>query len=134
MTQSGYSLIELMVVVTIVGIIAAAAAPYYGEAVEQARCDQAIETLRSVWSAQRMHRLEHGVYATSLEKLDDAGLLDRSMKRSDALFAYSMSGSDSTFLVEAKRLGTSWQGSFRISETGDLSGSVEDRGGRRVTP
>ena len=81
-----------------------------------------------------MHRLEHGTYATSLEVLDDAGLLDRSMKRADALFAYDMRGSSDAFLVEARRVESGWEGTFRIDETGKLEGYVQDRGGDRVSP
>lgn len=134
MSQGGYSLMELMVVVTIIGIVAAAAAPQYTRTVEQARCDQAVETLRSLWSAQRLHRLEHGTYAVSIKALDDAGLIDRGIDRADAPFAYTLLGSADTFRIEARRRGTAWTGTFSIDQSAELAGEVEDRGGNRVTP
>ncbi len=134
MRDSGHSLLEVIVVVSIIGVVAAAAAPQYTRTVENAKADQAIETLRSLWGAQRIYRLENGAFADSLKALYAVGLIDRIALKPGGPFTYELTGSNDAFLAEAERTGSQWNGSFTIDEEGTLGGWLQNAGGERVTP
>jgi Tfp pilus assembly protein PilE len=80
---------ELMVVVTIVGVLAAMAMPSYRLAIRQSRADIAAANLRAIWAAERLYWLEYHSYTDKLNKntpstigvvsLVELGLLDSAM-------------------------------------------------------
>ena len=72
----GFSLVEVMVVLTILGILIAMAVPRYTRAIEQSRADIAAANLRAIWSAERLYWLENRVYTADLNRLQTLGLLD----------------------------------------------------------
>src|SRR5438876_476537 len=99
------SLIEVMVVLTMMGVLVAMSAPTYRRAVEQARADIAAANLKAVWSAQRLYWLEHGTFATTLTQLDS--LLDPAVTASTTFYVYSISSAGtSTFSAAATRTGS----------------------------
>lgn len=61
--QKGFTLIELMIVVTIIGILAAIAYPAYQDYVRQSRRADAIQALYSIQLAQEKHRVVNTSYA-----------------------------------------------------------------------
>ena len=68
--NGGFALIELLVVVLIIGILAAVAVPQYQKAVEKARIARVFPLLRSVVMAQDVHYLATGKYSAELDDLD----------------------------------------------------------------
>lgn len=66
-TLSGFSLMELLVVVVIVGILASIAIPSFGNAVERSRCRDAQSTLNIIFQAERIFRLDNNTYGTLAE-------------------------------------------------------------------
>ena len=62
-------LIELLVVVLIIGILAAVALPQYQKAVEKSKSAQAVTMLKSVYQAAEEYYLANGTWPTSFEKL-----------------------------------------------------------------
>lgn len=67
--EKGVTLLEVMVVVVIVGILAAVAIPAYNDYVTRARRSDAFTALETVRAAQEMYRAEKGLYQTALGSL-----------------------------------------------------------------
>jgi prepilin-type N-terminal cleavage/methylation domain-containing protein len=105
---SGFSLLELMIVVSVIGILTAMAAPSYLNAVRQSRADIAGANMRAIWAAERLYWLEYHGYTDKLapQTAPDVGLADMGLLDS-ALFAsgnytYSIASfSDTAFSATA---------------------------------
>ncbi len=74
--RRGFTLVEVMVVLTMIGILTAICAWTFPRAVEQSRADLAAANLRTIWAAQRFYRLKNGVYAGSIDLLRQEDLID----------------------------------------------------------
>ena len=134
--QAGMSFIELVMVVSIIALLTAAAVPNYLVATEQARTDLAGASLRSVWVAQRMHWLETNRYGADLVELKEFKLIEDAFASQNKPFIYGIGDATSTtFIGEADRYGSSdWTGTISINDGGELTGSVTNGEGRSVTP
>ncbi len=69
-TQSGFTLIEIMVVVVILGILAAIAVPNIMSNPEQARETRAEHDIRTIESQLEMYRLDNHRYPTTDQGLE----------------------------------------------------------------
>jgi prepilin-type N-terminal cleavage/methylation domain-containing protein len=78
--SKGFTLVELMIVVIIVGILAAVAIPLYSQSVDRSRATEAVAALGSIRSAMRNYYAEHGTYVnatfTDGAPVSTSGLLD----------------------------------------------------------
>lgn len=77
--ENGFSLIELLMVVAIIGIIAALAIPNLQRARQNAESGSAIQSLRTITSAQHLYYRKSGKYAT-LADLAPEGTIDVSLQ------------------------------------------------------
>jgi type IV pilus assembly protein PilE len=68
--KQAFTLIELLVVVFIIGILAAIALPQYQKAVQKSRAYTAMQNVKALAEANRVHKLVTGQYTTDMNKLD----------------------------------------------------------------
>ena len=62
MKQNGFTLVELMIVITVIGILAAISMPKFQQAADKAKAAEAPQMLRAIAGAQHGHRLVKGEY------------------------------------------------------------------------
>jgi prepilin-type N-terminal cleavage/methylation domain-containing protein len=125
--RRGYSLLEVTVVITLMGVILAMTVPSFQRSVETAKADIAVANLRAIWAAERFYWLEYRAYTGDLAQLTALGLLDPEMTAGTAPYVYSVSASadGSAFTATAARAaGSRWAGSFAIDQTGAVTGKV----------
>ena len=67
---SGFTLVELAVVIVIIGILAAFAVPRFRDAVERSKAGEAFNYLAAVRSSQERYHGRQGTYAGSVTNLD----------------------------------------------------------------
>lgn len=70
-SQNGFSLIELLVVIVIIGIVAAVGTPYFQRAVESAENGNSFSLMRSISTAQMTYYSQHRRYARLKELNSD---------------------------------------------------------------
>lgn len=73
--ERGFTLIEVMIVVTIIGILLAVGLPSYQNSIQKGRRSDAISALLEVANRQEQHMLDRSTYTTDMSELsyDDAG-------------------------------------------------------------
>ena len=68
--NSGFTLVELAVVVVIIGVLAAFAVPRFLASVERSKAAEAFNYLASIHSSQERYHARQGTYAGDLSTLD----------------------------------------------------------------
>ena len=68
--KGGFTLIEVLVVVLIIGILTSIALPQYQRAVAKAKLTEAIQVLKALGDAEQVYYDTYNRYATNLEELD----------------------------------------------------------------
>ena len=145
--KRGISLIETMIVVTIIGILASMGVPRFEQAIEQSRANIAAANLRAIWTAQRAYWLQNNTFAADLATLRAAKLLDQGIvddsggsdsTANGPAYVYKISQNDtSTFQATARRVNAAaCQGTLTIDQDGDGEGSIQITGpdGAIITP
>ncbi len=68
--RRGFTLIEILVAILIVGILTIIAVPQYQKAVEHSRAQEGLLALKTIQQAYDMYYITHGAYATTFAQLD----------------------------------------------------------------
>jgi prepilin-type N-terminal cleavage/methylation domain-containing protein len=134
--RPGFSLMEVMLVLAVVGVLLSLSAPSFRRSVQQSRADIAGANLRAIWTAQRVYWLEYRSYADQLSQLESAGLLDPTIPSATDPYQYEISTvSTDTFEARANRAGSErWSGFFAIDEDGDMWGNISASGEENIVP
>ena len=69
-TRDGFTLIELMIVVVIIGILAAIAVPKFSGASRSAKESEARPILKQLYTLQERYKQKVGTYATDVTELE----------------------------------------------------------------
>ena len=69
-TKSGFTLVELAVVIVIIGILAAFAVPRFRASVERSKAAEAFNYLSAIQAAQERYHAKQGTYASDRTTLD----------------------------------------------------------------
>ncbi len=129
--RAGFSIVELVVVLSVVAAISAAAVPGFRGAVEETRIERGVSDLHSIWLAERLYLLETGKFSGDLDTLAKAGLLSsRLLRAGSSGYEYSVrvrGGLD--LLMVAKRVNSSWKGKLTLDHKGRLRNDLRDTGG-----
>ena len=68
--KSGFTLLELLVVVLIIGILASIALPQYRKAIERSKASQIFPLLKSLGEAGKVYKMTTGKWPSSFDDLD----------------------------------------------------------------
>lgn len=129
-------MIELVIVITIAGILMTFAVPKTSVTVENTQVNQGVAGMRSIWLAQRRYRMEYGGFAPSLKVLVQEGFAQKQILEMEDPFRYKVRAtSNGKLTISAERSSDSgWRGILTLDEMGEVGGSVRDSGGRSVAP
>lgn len=131
-TNSGFTLIELMIVVVIIGILAALAIPRFMSASTKSKTSEAKQVLKQIYVMQRAYRQEYDEYwgngitadATNGDNFMRIGVqIGRT-----ARYSYVMAASANTFMCTATANidDDATADTWTIDQTGTLVNTVDD--------
>lgn len=118
--KKGFTLLELMMVVIIIGILATIGIPQFTKAIDKTKGEEAKAVLGLIKTAQKMYRLDNNSYA----RQSDFDKLYEYMERpSETNFTYTITASDTnTFTARATETKSSAR-YITINEKGEFGGN-----------
>lgn len=125
--QAGFTLIEMMIVVVIIGILAAIAYPNYGEYVKRGNRTEGQALLSDASARQERYFSQNNVYVTDNAKIGDLGLSLRPGNKSPTdkyVFSISKENTDGGYTLTATQ-------QFNDTKCGNLT--LNARGERGIT-
>jgi type IV pilus assembly protein PilE len=136
----GFSIVEIMVVLTLAAVILRMALPSFYRTIEKSKADIAISNLRGLWAAEQFFWIENRTYTNDMSSA--SGLNKYNLLAADVIsnqtqpYQYSIdTSSATTFTIRATRsAGSAFTDYFTIDQTGVVSGSVTLEDGFTIAP
>jgi type IV pilus assembly protein PilE len=119
--EKGVTLLELMIVVVIVGILAAIAIPAYNDYITRSRRSDAFTALETVRAAQEMYRAERGEYRNTAD-FNNGLLAGCSSTMGGANYAISITRPNTTTFTATA--------TAQAKQAGDFTFTVDQNGAR----
>ncbi len=122
--EKGFTLIELMIVIAIIGILAAVAIPSYQNYTKRAKASEAKIMLDAIRTTQETYFAENNLYTTNLTSLGNP-------TANASYYAYSSAGTSvftATATPSATGTAAGLTGVWTLSNAGVLGGSAVTSG------
>ena len=113
----GFTLVELMVVIVIVGILAAVAIPKFLDASQKAKASEFPTQLTAIYTSQLAYNAERGQFVTDFSLLRDSAGVD--IPSSSRWFLYSMTNASATSFTGIASVNTAF-GSCTSADYGTI--------------
>ena len=126
--QKGFSLVELMIVLVIIGILAAVGVPIYSANVTKAKMSEADASLGSIRTSLRVYYAENGAYPTLTSiRADSAGIGIKTAELTGKYFSagnYTITSAPTTYTVSCAANGI-LDSDRTLDQAGTFAGGVD---------
>lgn len=99
--EKGFTLIELMIVIAIIGILAAIAIPQFTNYKKRAGNSASMSDLKNLATAQEVYNTDNNTYTSTIANLSDAGFISASKNVTVTITAASATAFTATAVSSA---------------------------------